>query len=156
MSSRLDILPGPMIKSDYAMHPQLPGPLRVMASSPFVGRSRELAALRALAPPAAESCRIALIGGEAGSGKSRLVRELAQEVAAGGALVLYGACDPVVRTPFGPFLEALGQLVRATGVEALRGDLGPTGAELARLLPDLQPTSREAPAPVEADPDTGR
>ena len=42
-----------------------------------------------------------LVGGEAGSGKSRLVREFAAEAAARGALVLYGACDAVVRAPYG-------------------------------------------------------
>jgi predicted ATP-dependent serine protease len=56
-----------------------------------------------------------LLGGEAGSGKSRLVRELAHEVACEGVLVLYGACDAVVQTPYRPFAEALDQLVRGTG-----------------------------------------
>src|SRR5215469_11916275 len=104
------------------MPPPLPGPLRLASPSPFVGRSRELAALRALVPRLpGEGRRVALIGGEAGAGKSRLVREFAREVAAEGVLVLYGACDPVVRTPFGPFVEALSQLVRVTDVETLRG-----------------------------------
>jgi DNA-binding CsgD family transcriptional regulator len=138
------------------MRPELPGPLRLVSSSPFVGRSHELAVLRALVPRPGEGRRIALIAGEAGSGKSRLVREFAQEVAAQGVLVLYGACDPVVRTPFGPFVDALGQLVRTIEVETLRGDLGSTGAELLRLLPDLQVGLRELPSPIETDPDTGR
>src|SRR5712691_10391476 len=91
----------------------LPGPLRLAPSFPFVGRPRELATLRSLMPWAAsEGRRIALVAGEAGSGKSRLVREFAQEAAAGGALVLYGACDAVVRTPYGPFVEALDHLAR--------------------------------------------
>ena len=41
------------------------------------------------APP--EQRRIVLLGGEAGSGKSRLAREFAAEAAAAGVLVLYGA-----------------------------------------------------------------
>ncbi len=61
---------------------------------------------------ASEGRRIALVAGEAGSGKSRLVREFAHEAAAGGALVLYGACDAVVPTPYGPFAEALDRLAR--------------------------------------------
>ena len=40
------------------------------------------------------------------------MREFAHEAAADGALVLYGACDAVVRTPYGPFAEALDRLVR--------------------------------------------
>ena len=58
--------------------PALPGPLRLAPSLPFVGRARELAELRALLPSAgSEGGRVALLGGESGVGKSRLVRELA-------------------------------------------------------------------------------
>ena len=128
-----------------------------LAPSPFVGRSRELVTLRALVPHAAsEGRRIALVGGEAGSGKSRLVREFAREVAEEGVRVLYGACDAVVRTPYRPFVEALDQLVRTTEPEVLRADLGGAGGELTRLFPDLSARIGELPAPVEADPDTER
>ncbi len=136
---------------------QLPGPLRLPPPSPFVGRSAELAALRVLVPrEAGERGRLALLGGEAGSGKSRLVRELAHEVAGEGVLVLYGACDAVVHTPYRPFAEALDQLVRGTDPDVLRADLGGAGGELARLLPDLDARVSGLPAPVAADPDTER
>src|SRR5262245_56532638 len=82
-----------------------------MASLPFVGRSAELERLRVLLPRAqGEDLRMALLSGEAGAGKSQLVREFAAEAAASGGLVLYGACDAVVRTPYGAFAEALGEL----------------------------------------------
>ncbi|HVI17999.1 MAG TPA: ATP-binding protein, partial [Gaiellales bacterium] len=96
-------------------HAALPGPLRLQPSFPFVDRPREMATLRSLLPRAhSEGRRIALVGGEPGSGKSRLVREIAHQAAQDGALVLYGACDAVVRTPYRPFVEALDQLVRAS------------------------------------------
>jgi DNA-binding CsgD family transcriptional regulator/tetratricopeptide (TPR) repeat protein len=135
----------------------LPGPLRLPSPSPFVGRSAELAALRVLIPrEAGERGRLALLGGEAGSGKSRLVRELAHEVAGVGVLVLYGACDAVVQTAYRPFAEALDQLARGTDPDVLRADLGGAGGELARLLPDLDARVSGLPAPVAADPDTER
>ena len=94
---------GGMIRSDYlGLHTfagmgKLPGPLRLTPSFPFAGRSRELATLRTLIPRAdGEGLRFALIGGEAGSGKSRLMREFAHEAAASG-------------------------VVRATAVRAVRG-----------------------------------
>ncbi len=105
---------------------------------------------------AGERGRLALLGGEAGSGKSRLVRELAQTLAAEGVLVLYGACDAVVHTPYRPFAEALDQLVRGTDPDVLRADLGGAGGELARLVPDLPARVGGLPAPVAADPDTER
>lgn len=86
----------------------LPGPLCLSSAFPFVGRARELTLLRSLVPWAeGEGRRVAIIGGEAGSGKSRLVREFVTEAADRGALVLYGACDAVIRPPYGPFVEAL-------------------------------------------------
>src|SRR5258708_2746914 len=90
---------------------QLPASLRLSSALPFVGRSAELEKLRTLLPRAAgEGLRIVLLGGEPGSGKSRLVREFAAEAAGDGTLVLYGACDPVVQAPYGPFGEALERL----------------------------------------------
>src|SRR5947199_223319 len=60
-----------------------------MAPFPFVGRSAELETLRSLIPRAeADAGRVALLGGEAGSGKSRLVRELSAQAAADGVPVL--------------------------------------------------------------------
>ena len=100
---------------------ELPGSLRLTPSFPFVGRPRELALLRSLMPRAGgEGRRVALVGGEAGSGKSRLVREFAHQAASEGALVLYGACDAVVRIPYQPIAEALHHLARVSDPEQLR------------------------------------
>ena len=94
------------------MH-ELPASLRISSPFPFVGREAELETLRTLLPTAeGEGRRVVLLGGEPGSGKSRLVREFAAEAARDGALVLYGACDAVVRTPYGAFAQALRRLVR--------------------------------------------
>ncbi len=135
----------------------LPGPLRSAAISPFVGRGAELAKLVSLMPrTAGEGRRVALLAGEPGAGKSRLVREFAGQAAADGALVLSGACDAVVRTPYGAFVEALDRLVAVTGVGPLRAALGPGAGELRRLLPDLPSLLGELPELVEADPDTER
>ena len=70
-------------------------------------------------------------------------------------LVLYGACDAVVRSPYRPFVEALDHLVRATG-DLVRADLGPAGGELTRLLSRPRAPHRRARRPIAADPDTER
>ncbi len=97
-----------------------------------------------------------LLGGEPGSGKSRLVREFAAEAARDGALVLYGACDAVVRTPYGPFAQAVGRLARVIDPRELRAALGDGAGELTRLLPALSTVVGPLPAAVSADPDTER
>ena len=138
------------------MYP-LPGALRLSSAFPFVGRARELERLRTLMPRAeGEGRRVVLVGGEAGSGKSRLVREFAAEAAGEGALVLCGVCDAVVRTPYGPFVEALDQLARRIEPTELESALGSGGGEITRLLPDLASRVGTLPPPVEADPDTER
>ena len=137
--------------------PELPGPLQPTSTFPFVGRSSELERLRGLMPSAdGERCRVVLLGGAPGSGKSRLVREFAAEAASDGARVLYGACDAVVRTPYGAFVEALHQLARTIEPDELQAALGAGGGELTRLLPDLATRFDGLPAPVKADPDTER
>ena len=79
--------PRSMIRSDYrlcrAAHAR-PSRLALASTStfPFVGRSAELETLRTLMPRAeGEGRRVVLLGGEPGSGKSRLVREFAGEAA---------------------------------------------------------------------------
>ena len=99
---------------------------------------------------------MALIGGEAGSGKSRLVRELADGAAArrrAGALRR-------VRLGRAAALRAVRrcavQLVRGIGSETLREAIGPGGGELSRLLPDLPERVGELRPPPGVDPDTER
>jgi DNA-binding CsgD family transcriptional regulator/tetratricopeptide (TPR) repeat protein len=135
----------------------LPAPLCLPSAFPFVGRGSELAMLHTLLPWAdGDGRRVVLVGGEAGSGKSRLVREFGTAAGAEGALVLYGACDAVVHAPYGPFVDALDHLTRVTPPEELRAALGPTGGELARLLPDLAVRTGAPATPAGADPDTER
>lgn len=99
---------------------------------------------------------MAFLGGEPGSGKSRLVREFAQHAARGGALVLYGACDAVIQTPYGPFAQAFEHLIRVLDQDELRTALGARGEELTRLLPDLGVGHGPLASPMWADPDTER
>lgn len=131
----------------------LPGPLRAPPPFPFVGRTTELARLEWLWAGVDAGHRVALVSGEAGAGKSRLVAELAHRVAGRGGLVLYGACDPTSELSYQPVTEALSDLFRHAGAELSAGDLGFAANELTRLFPDLRvrfpgldtPTVRSAP-----------
>ena len=148
-----------MIKIDHPMSTgvPLPGPLRFSPAFAFAGRTRERATLLALMPRSTgDGRRAAFVAGEPGSGKSRLVRELAQDVADQGAVVLYGDCNGVVGFPYGPFAAALDHLVRELEPAALRALLGSGAGELTRLLPDLESRIGELPQPAAADGDTER
>ena len=68
-----------------ASPPSLPAQLRPRPTMPFVGRTAELGRLAALPDRARTDGRqIALVGGEPGSGKTRLARELAEHFVVGG------------------------------------------------------------------------
>jgi len=112
-----------------------------LSSPALVGRSVQLAALEtALAEATGGRPSAVLVGGEAGVGKSRLVRELAEGARGTGARVLTGGCLELgaESLPFAPFTAVLRELVRdlgAAGVAALLP--GGSGRELARLLPEF-------------------
>ena len=127
----------------------LPHALAHGAQPPLVGRHEPLAVLQAAWRRArAGTAAMATVAGEAGSGKTRLLTELAEEVRATGATVLAGRCVEEGVTAFAPFSEALRPFVTASA-----GALPPwvTG-ELARLLPELDP---DAP-PSEGEPRDAR
>ena len=126
------------------------------ASSPeFVGRASELSDLEgALARSRVGTASAALIGGESGVGKTRLVDELATR--ATGVRVLVGECVHFGEgeLPYAPIVAALRQLRHALGEDELERVLGGARAELAPLVPELAADRDEAaargPAPHQA------
>ncbi len=94
-----------------------------------------------------------LLAAEAGGGKTRLVRELAHEAAARGVLVLYGASDAAVSTPYQPLREWLEFLLRVCDPDALAECLGDRGETLARLVPELARLTGPPAPPGEPEAD---
>ncbi|CAM4011391.1 helix-turn-helix transcriptional regulator [Nocardiopsis gilva] len=119
--------------------PGILGDMAPIGTSPvFVGRHTELRALLDHAHRArTEASAAMLIGGDAGVGKSRLVREFAAQVGQ-GRLVSGGCLElGVDGLPYAPFVAVLRHLLRDLGrapfdALALDGE-----HELARLLPEL-------------------
>ena len=95
--------------------------------SPFVGRAPEMESLgRLLDKARAGRGSVALIEGEPGIGKTRLLGETLAEAGALGFVVLQGAAEEMEQDrPFGPIVEAL----------SLRLDAGdPRRSAIARLM----------------------
>ncbi|GID48668.1 helix-turn-helix transcriptional regulator [Actinoplanes capillaceus] len=80
----------------------------------LVGRDRELNVLTsALEAAAAGRPGTAIVTGEAGIGKTRLVEELIDRAEAAGSVVASGACSPVsTRLPYGPVVDLVSGLLR--------------------------------------------
>jgi DNA-binding CsgD family transcriptional regulator/tetratricopeptide (TPR) repeat protein len=111
----------------------------LLNQGPFVGRERELATLLAqLATVRGGSGGVALVAGEPGIGKTRLLGELAAEASTAGTLVVVGhAYDGEGGLPYGPFVEALRSYVRTADPDVVRRHLGGSGVALTPLLPEL-------------------
>jgi DNA-binding CsgD family transcriptional regulator/tetratricopeptide (TPR) repeat protein len=125
----------------------------------FIGRTQELARLSHLLVRAADGEPLmALLGGEAGVGKTRLVEQLAATASGQGVRVLRGGCVPLGEegVPFAPVIEALHGLVGDLDPAELEAVAGPARAGLGRLLPDLGWGTEPARAPAVASAGQGR
>jgi DNA-binding NarL/FixJ family response regulator len=137
---------------DPQNRPGIPGRVasQVMAGR-FVDRAEELALLRELLARAADGePLVALIGGEAGVGKTRLVEQLAATASQQGTRVLRGGCVPLGEEglPFAAVTEALRGLARDLDPAELQAVAGPARADLGRLVPDLDLGGEAAPGAV--------
>jgi DNA-binding SARP family transcriptional activator/tetratricopeptide (TPR) repeat protein len=117
---------------------------------PFVGRAREMDALRARWEQAAQGQGgMVLIGGEAGVGKTRLTEEFAVAVRWHGGMVARGRCyEPERLLPH----QLLAEILHDLSLQEEHASLALPAwarAELARLVPEL------VPPPFQPVPSTG-
>jgi hypothetical protein len=118
-------------------------PVLSAAPAPLVGRQPELARLRRALDEAAHGRgSLVTVRGEAGIGKTRLIQELVASAAKQGARVVVGRCfESEQILPFGPWVEILRtEAVRPALDQVAVGDAR-RRTELARLLPELAPSS---------------
>ena len=137
--------------------PARPGP-KIVSGPPgaFLGRDEELARLTEIWDRVcAGGLELALVAGEPGIGKTRLVAEFAAYAAEGGGTVLYGGCDDEAPVPYRPFVEALRHYVEGSSTAELRA-LSFRVRELARVVPELAERLPELEVPRGRDSDTER
>ncbi|MBA2288431.1 MAG: AAA family ATPase [Ktedonobacteraceae bacterium] len=123
----------------------------------LVGRTYDLAALHLLIEQAKSGQgQVALLCGEAGVGKSRLVAEIKIDAASQGFLLLQGNCFQADQVfPYAPFLDLLHACFSASSPLTNYRDLTALAQELARYLPDVIPLIPERPSllvPFSFDP----
>ncbi len=118
---------------------ELPAVFASAPRTPYVGRDEERDLLRKEWKRAAiGDRRLVLIAGEPGIGKTRICKELALEAHSEGAIVLFGRCDPEALIPYQPFVEALRQYAAACPSGELRDQIDDAGAEILRIVPELE------------------
>jgi DNA-binding CsgD family transcriptional regulator/tetratricopeptide (TPR) repeat protein len=122
---------------------------RRVSSPQIIGRVEGMAALEsALVRVEGGQSSVVLVSGEAGVGKTRLVREAVGRAVGRGARVLWGECVAVGNgeLPYAPLVGALRPLARSMRDEDGVAVLGAAREELARLLPALGRGAALAPA----------
>jgi class 3 adenylate cyclase/tetratricopeptide (TPR) repeat protein len=135
----------------------LPERLHELPATAYVGRVAERERLTELWRQACDgSLRLALIGGEAGVGKTRLSTHLALEAHGEGATVLYGRSDEDLGVPYQPWVQALGHIVKEAPQLVLDAHVERFGRDLARLVPALRDRVTDLPSARESDPEIER
>jgi class 3 adenylate cyclase/tetratricopeptide (TPR) repeat protein len=127
--------------------------------TPFVARDAERASLRRLVDDAlAGHGGLALVVGEPGVGKSRLVAEIGEEAQAHGMRVLAGHCVEMSgAAPYLPYVEIIEQAIsNPRSPLALREALGDVAAEIARIAPALRRVFPDIPPPMELPAELSR
>jgi len=123
----------------------------IAATMPFVGRGEELLRLRQMWVRAMHGLGgVAVVSGEAGIGKSRLVTELGAGVAAQGGTVVEGGATFPEAMPYQAVIAALRCALPSIGSLPL----DPTWlAAAADVLPDLRDRDAELPRLSSLEPD---
>src|SRR5215470_6043355 len=123
----------------------------------LVGREQLMSAANLLLAHAREqsSGRVALIVGEAGVGKSRLLRAMTDEARHAGFFVLQGASFEAERSiPYAPLLDLVRLFAGSASPAVVKHVLAPAAAEMVTLFPELRPLLPDVPPSPSVDPES--
>lgn len=125
---------------------------------PLVGRAEELRTLAAALDAAcAGRTAVALVGGDPGIGKSRLIAELVEVARSRGVVVLTGrGLGDEGAPPLWPWTQALRQLVAPLDRATVAADLGPAAAVVAQVVPAVAEQLPDLPDPAPLGPAPAR
>jgi DNA-binding CsgD family transcriptional regulator/tetratricopeptide (TPR) repeat protein len=98
-----------------------------------------------------------LVSGEAGIGKSRLVRAMVERARSLGFITLQGACFEADRAhPYAPVLDLVRVLSTTTSAALAAHYFAPAAAELVTLFPELRSIFADTPPRQALDPEDDR
>src|SRR5919106_2132289 len=113
--------------------------MATLAGGAFVGRQWELGELRAsLSDALSGQCRLVMLVGEPGIGKTRTSQELAAYAEKSGARVLWGRCyEGEGAPPYWPWIQLLRTWVLQNDPNQLRSKMGSGAANIAEIIPEV-------------------
>jgi tetratricopeptide (TPR) repeat protein len=118
---------------------------------PLIGREQERAELLRLLDSALNGQgSLALVGGEAGIGKTHLTRAILAEASRRGFFTVVGHCyEKEGAPPYVPFIEMLEYSARTAPRESFRYAVGDAAPEVAKLMPELRRMFPDIPPSIE-------
>jgi class 3 adenylate cyclase/tetratricopeptide (TPR) repeat protein len=133
-------------------------PTALLNRTPFVGRSLQTKRMLAKLEAACNGHgSVAMLMGEPGIGKTRMLEEFTDTARQRGATVLRGACyDGEFQPPYGPFAEIIVDYVRSASPESLKTVLNESAAPIARIAPALRRHLGDIPEPSTLDKEEER
>jgi DNA-binding CsgD family transcriptional regulator/tetratricopeptide (TPR) repeat protein len=125
----------------------------LLSSVPTVGRQGSLDALRERLEVAIDGQgAVLLLGGNAGVGKSRLIRDLKHEASSRELRIIEGRCSSTESSvPYAPFMDALRFRISRGESEKVGEALGPLRSVLAPLFPQLAADTAASDSPGERE-----
>ena len=130
-----------------------PALARSAGELPLGGRNEEISELLRFWKDTHQGrANVVFVGGEPGSGKSRLLAEFARVAHERGSVVAFGRCDEDLPTSCAPFAHVVRYLVART--RGREDHLAVTGGMLARLVGGLGAPGE--PLPSTGDPESDR
>jgi len=124
----------------------------------LIGRDPEIGAARAVIDRAWEARgQVALVVGDAGVGKSRLLRNMMDEARAEGFLLLRGqSFESDASIPYAPLLDLVRLFTESVSPALAAHVLAPAAAELTAVFPELRPILRDVTPSAPTDPDSDK
>jgi class 3 adenylate cyclase len=133
-------------------------PLDRLAAGVFVGRAREVDALRsALDDVLAGSGRLVLLVGEPGIGKTRTAEELTTYARLRNAEVLTGRCYESEGAPaYWPWVQIIRAYLQEREAGEVAAVMGPGAADIAQVVPEVREWLPNLPAPPTLEAEQAR
>ena len=124
----------------------------------LIGRDPQITAVRRVLDRArAGSGQVALIVGEAGVGKSRLLRAMTEEARAAGFFVLSGASFESERSiPYAPLLDLVRLFAGSASPAVVAHVFAPAAPQMIAMFPELRPLLPDATPSPTIDPESDK
>ena len=101
--------------------------------------------------------RMVMLAGEPGIGKTLLAQELASQAESLGAQVLWGWCyEHIGAPPYWPYVQPIRSCIETVNPQQLSSQMGPGGADIAEIVPELREKFPDLGQPVAAAPEQAR